>query len=212
MERLKLAGTASEKRSACLQEEFAASPDDTNVARTSTHCCCEQNTLSPSFMTKQRSSLVLVLREKWDEPTKKNGAWTVTLWFLGGRLVCSSRMTTTFLAIWRLPSIKVRMSALRTFTKTSFRALGYKHVDTRGLHTKKDRIVATNETKWTTRKYKTETRTTLGTSAMEQTTNKKTTLPTLLPNEVKRIETPNNSQENGNCKAKWNGQRERIQE
>ena len=136
---------------------------------------------------------------------EKNGAWTVTLWFLGGRLVCSSRMITTFLAIWRLPSIKVRMSALRTFTKTSFRALGYKHVDTRGLHTKKDRIVATNETKWTTRKYKTETRTTLGTSAMEQTTNKKTTLPTLLPNEVKRIETPNNSQEDGNCTAKWIG-------
>lgn len=42
MERLKLAGTASKKRSACLQEEFAASP---NVARTSMHCCCEQNTL-----------------------------------------------------------------------------------------------------------------------------------------------------------------------
>ena len=45
MERLKLAGTASKKRSACLQEEFAASPDDTNAARTSMHCCCEQNTL-----------------------------------------------------------------------------------------------------------------------------------------------------------------------
>ena len=204
MERLKLTGTASEKRSACLQEEFAASPDDTNVARTSMHCCCEQNTLSPSFMTKQRSSLVLVLREKWDEPTKKTALGQFRFGFLGGRLVCSFRMINKFLAIWRLPSIKVRMSALRTFTKTSFRALGYKHVDTRGLHTKKDRIATTNETKWTTRKYKTETRTTLGTSAMEQTTNKKT-LPTLLPNEVKRIETLNNSQENSTCKAKWIG-------
>ena len=56
MERLKLARTVSEKRSACLQKEFAASPDD-HVARSSMHCCCEQNTLSPSFMTKQRSSL-----------------------------------------------------------------------------------------------------------------------------------------------------------
>ena len=104
------------------------------------------------------------------------------------------------------------MSALRTFTKTSFRALGYKHVDTRGLQTKKDRIATTNETNWTTRKYKTETRTTLGTSAMEQTTNKKT-LPTLLPNEMKRIETLNNSQENSS--EMRNGldiKRERIQE
>ena len=65
------------------------------------------------------------------------------------------------------------MSALRTFTKTSFRALGYKHVDTRGLHTKKDRIATTNETKWTTRKYKTETRTTLGTSAFDRQRTKK---------------------------------------
>lgn len=71
MERLKLEGTASEKRSVCLQEEFAASPDDTNVARTSMHCCCEQNTLSPSFMTKQRSSLVPVLRESETNPRKK---------------------------------------------------------------------------------------------------------------------------------------------
>ena len=144
------------------------------------------------------------LARKVRRTPEKNGAWTVPLWFLGGRLVCSSRMITKFLAIWRLPSIKVRMSALRTFTKTSFRALGYKHVETRGLHTKKDRIATTNETKWTTRKYKTETRTTLGTSAMEQTTKKKT-LPTLLPNEVKRIETLNNSQENSTCKAKWIG-------
>ena len=207
MERLKLAGTASEKRSACLQEEFAASPDDTNVARTSMHCCCEQNTLSPSFMTKQTIVLRARLARKVRRTHGKNGQFRFGQFrfgFLGGRLVCSSRMITKFLAIWRLPSIKVRMLALRTFTKTLFRALGYKHVDTRGLHTKTDRIATTNGTKWTTRKYKTETRTTLGTSAMEQTTNKKT-LPTLLSNEMKLMETLNNSQENSTCKAKWIG-------
>ena len=42
--------------------------------------------------------------------------------------------------------------------------------------------------------------------------NTKTTSPTLLRNEVKRIEAPNNSQENGTCKAKWIGQQERVQE
>ena len=84
MERLKLAGTASEKRSACLQEELAASPDDTNVARTSMHCCCEQNTLSPSFMTKQTIVLRARLARKVRRTHEKNGAWTVPLWFLGG--------------------------------------------------------------------------------------------------------------------------------
>ena len=90
------------------------------VCCTSMHCCCKQNTLSLSFQTKQQSSFVLVLQEKWDEPYKKNSPWKVPLWFLGGRLICSSKKITTFLTIWKLPSIKVRMSALRTFTKNLF--------------------------------------------------------------------------------------------
>ena len=108
------------------------------------------------------------LTRKVRQTHEQNGAWTVPLWFLGSRLVCSSKIIATFLAIWRLPSSKVRTSALRTWTKTSFRVLRWQHIDTRGLHTKTDRIAATNGTKWRTRKYKTETMTTFGTSAMEQ--------------------------------------------
>ena len=62
---------ASQERLACLQEKFAACSDNTNVAHTYMHCYCEQNTLPPSFTTKQQSSFVLVLQEKWDEPFKK---------------------------------------------------------------------------------------------------------------------------------------------
>ena len=76
-------GTASEQRSACLQEKFAARPEETNVARKSIHCCCEKNTLSPSFMTKQRSSFALVLQEKWDEPTNKTALGQFRFGFLG---------------------------------------------------------------------------------------------------------------------------------
>ena len=122
----------------------------------------------PSFLY-DKTTIVLRARlaRKVRRTHEQNGAWTVPLWFLGSRLVCSSKIIATFLAIWRLPSSKVRMSALRTWTKTSFRALRRQHVDTRAWHTKTDRVAATNGTKWRTRKYKTEM-TTFGTSAMEQ--------------------------------------------
>ena len=150
-------------RSACLQEKFAARPDETNVAR--------EHTL-PFLYEETTIVLRARLTRKVRRTYEQNGAWTVPLWFLGSRLVCSSKIIATFLAIWRLPSSKVlknvRISALRTWTKTSFRALRWQHVDTRGLHTKTDRIAAKNGTKWRTRKYKTETMTTFGTSATEQ--------------------------------------------
>ena len=55
---------ASQERLACLQEKFAAHSDNTNVAHMSMHCYCEQDTLPPSFTTKQQSPFVLVLQEK----------------------------------------------------------------------------------------------------------------------------------------------------
>ena len=73
----------------------------------------------PFFASKTRC--LLLLRRNNDQPScssykksesnpRKNGTGTVPLWFLGGRLVCSAKMITTFLAIYRLPSIKVLFS------------------------------------------------------------------------------------------------------
>ena len=50
---------------------------------TSIHCCCKQNTLSPSFTKKQRSSFVFVLQEKCDEPTNKTALGQFRFGFLG---------------------------------------------------------------------------------------------------------------------------------
>ena len=55
---------ASQERLECLQEKFAAHSDNTNVAHTSMHRYCEQDTLPLSFTTKQQSPFVLVLQEK----------------------------------------------------------------------------------------------------------------------------------------------------
>ena len=101
---------------------FAAHSDNTNVAHTSMHCYCKQDTLPPSFITKQETT------------HEQNGTWTVSLWFLGGWLVCSSNINHISCNL-RLPSIKLIMSTLRPFTKTSFCALGWKCIDTCGLPT-----------------------------------------------------------------------------
>ena len=59
-------GTASLHSSECLQLKEAAHPEDTKVARTVMQSLWLQKNMSPSFITKQRSSRVLVLAEKID--------------------------------------------------------------------------------------------------------------------------------------------------
>ena len=75
-----------------------ARPDETNVAR--------EHTL-PFLYEETTIVLRARLTRKVRQTHEQNGAWTVPLWFLGSRLVCSSKIIATFLAIRRLPSSKV---------------------------------------------------------------------------------------------------------
>ena len=93
MERLKLAGKASEQRSACMfAGGVCCTSNDTNVARTFMHCCCEQNTVSFLF---DETTIVLSARltrsykKSKTNPRKKRRmdssalvSWRLTRFFL----------------------------------------------------------------------------------------------------------------------------------
>ena len=141
MVRIWKAGTASLQRSACLHEKFAGCTSRRYKCRSYIHALLVWAKHAVSF-------LYDCLRRSNDHPScssyKKNETNPLKTralrhFHLGSVLgACSANMETTFLAIWRLPSIKHRGHSPKPLFVKHGRHAG-------SLHTKKDRIAATKK-------------------------------------------------------------------